>query len=379
MDQKIYSPYKILVIITASIFVSEALIMYLLSYFPPFPKKVEMFLDALFLVMFIAPFLYFFLFRPLVNQVNQLQKAEEEMKAMNSSLEEYASNMEQLAKERSKQLIHSERMATLGTMSAGVAHEINNPTNYISTNVQMFETFWDQHMKVAMEKAKGREEGEKIGLIIEKAPKMLKDMKKGVKRITAIVQDLSNFSRKIETKLEETSLCDCIDSALKFCQFDQHVKHKLKVQRNLQECLPMVKMHRQEIEQIFINLFTNAVHAMEENKDGKESILQVSANQDNESVVIKITDTGHGMNEETLADIFNPFYTTKDVGKGTGLGLSICHGIIEHHRGSINASSTLGEGTTFAITLPIDPEKKDRRQEVAQQVQGSRRKEDLLI
>jgi signal transduction histidine kinase len=150
------------------------------------------------------------------------------------------------------------------------------------------------------------------------------------------------------------------------------VKHQVKIQLDLQNDIPNIKVSRQEMEQVLINLITNSGHAMEEITGRKELTLKIKASHVSNNIVIEIADNGHGMDKKTLDNIFNPFFTTKDTGKGTGLGLSICRGIIEQHRGDITARSTLGEGTTFTITLPIDPQKKERRKKDEKIIDGMR-------
>ena len=118
---------------------------------------------------------------------------------------------------------------------------------------------------------------------------------------------------------------------------------------------------------------------MEVIKNARKRIIKVSTTHVNDQIIIEMTDNGCGMDEKTLNNIFDPFYTTKDTGRGTGLGLSICHGIIEKHRGTITAKSSPGEGTTFKITLPLDPAKKDRRTEQSEKISGRLRKDDSLI
>jgi signal transduction histidine kinase len=190
------------------------------------------------------------------------------------------------------------------------------------------------------------------------------------------VSGLGKFSRIAKPVFETSDICEVIEAAIKFCKLDLTVKHRVKIQLDLPSDIPNIKISRQEIEQVLINLITNSGHAMEEITDRKEFILKIIVSHVSNNIVIEITDNAHGMDDEILNNIFDPFFTTKDVGKGTGLGLSISRGIIEQHRGTITATSTLGKGTTFTIKLPIDIEKKERREKNSEKIIGGMRDED---
>ena len=295
-----------------------------------------------------------------------------DVKNSEKEINKYASKMEKLAEERSRQLIHADRMITLGTLAAGVAHEINNPVGFVSSNLQIFEKLWNQTIRASLEKANRENEDKKLTFALDEMPKMVKSMKEGTTRIINIVRGLSKFSRKTKHVFEASDICEIIEAAVKFCGLDLAVKHKVNIQLDLPNDIPSIKISRQEIEQVLINLITNSGHAMEGITDRKELILKIVASHVNDNVVMEVADNGYGMDEENLDNIFNPFFTTKDVGKGTGLGLSICRGIIEQHRGNITATSTLGEGTTFTITLPIDPQKRERRKKDEKIIDGMR-------
>ena len=297
-------------------------------------------------------------------------------KKAEKELNKFASEMEQLAEERSKQLIHLDRMATLGTLSAGVAHEINNPVGFVSNNLQIFEKLWNQRIRASLEKANRDNEDKILSFALDEMPEIVKSMKEGVTRITNIVRGLSKFSRKTKIAFWPSNICEVIEAAVNFCRLDVTVKHKVKIELDLPDDIPFIKISRQEIEQVLINLITNSCHAMEEIKDGKELILKITVYHVSNKVVIEITDNGHGIDEKTLNNVFDPFFTTKDIGKGTGLGLSICRGIIEQHRGNITVSSTLGKGTTFTIKLPINPEIEERREKSDKKIIGGMRNED---
>tara|TARA_B100000959_G_scaffold286282_1_gene364236 strand:- start:1764 stop:3635 length:1872 start_codon:yes stop_codon:yes gene_type:complete len=298
-----------------------------------------------------------------------------ERKKAEKELNKYASEMEQLAEERSKQLVHADRMATLGTLSAGIAHEVNNPVGFVSVNLQIFEKLWNKGIKACLEKANRENEDKNLSFALDEMPKMVKVMKEGTKRITNIVQSLGKFSRITRPVFETSDICEIIETAVKFCRLDLFMKHEVKIKLDLPNNIPNIKVSRQEMEQVLINIITNSGHAMKGIAGGKELILKIAASHVSNNIIIEINDNGSGMDEKTLDKIFNPFFTTKDVGKGTGLGLSICRGIVEQHRGTITARSTLGEETTFTIILPIDPQKKERRTK-DQKIIGGMRDDD---
>ena len=316
-----------------------------------------------------------------LGRVTERKRAEEDMKELNRSLEKYANEMELLAEDRAQQLIHADRMASIGTMSAGIAHEINNPTTFIRGNANTLKTFWNKYMKDIIKRAAG-EEGDlkkKLNFVLQEMPEMIDEIENGTHRIKKIVDGLKSFSRKEESSFAPESICKCIEDSLKLSKFDTALKHEVVIELNLPKNIPNVILNKQEIEQVFINLFVNAGHAMEVIKNARKRIIKVSTTHVNDEIIIEMTDNGCGMDEKTLNNIFDPFYTTKDTGRGTGLGLSICHGIIEKHRGTISATSSLGEGTTFKITLPLDPTNKDRRTKQSEKISGRLRKDDSLF
>lgn len=283
----------------------------------------------------------------------KLQNVTQELAQRNEEVGKYAGEMEQLADERSKQLIHADRMVTLGIMSAGVAHEINNPTAFIKSNANMLKIFWDRHIKGAMEKAvkENPPDLQKLECILAEMPKLLQSIEEGTVRISKIVDSLKDFSRQEKSSLELGNICQCIEEAVKFSKFNTSLKNEVKIDLDLPGDIPDIQLSRQEIEQVLINLFTNAAHAMEGIKD---ALLYVAARQTEGHIEVTVSDNGKGMNSETLNRIFTPFFTTKSKEGGTGLGLPICYNIIKKHGGKIEAVSSPGKGAIFTITLPKD-------------------------
>lgn len=262
----------------------------------------------------------------------------------------HATQMEELAQQRAKQLVHADRLVTLGTMSAGIAHEINNPTSFISGNVQTLQKFWPEILDtIDYSLAQGNGDQSKLNFIKEEVPQLLDGMKTGVSRISAIVKGLKRYSRQGHGAgdKEPTNVVELIEHTLHMTE--GKLKGRVSVETDLSDSLPLVKMNPVEIEQVLVNLIVNAADAME----GQESApLKVGARVADETVVLTIEDGGPGIPEDLLSRIWTPFFTTKDVDKGTGLGLHICRDIIEAHEGDIRVENKPGGGAVFTIELP---------------------------
>jgi signal transduction histidine kinase len=272
------------------------------------------------------------------------------------------------------QLIQSEKMSSLGQLVAGVAHEINNPVNFIYGNLMHFKEYIYQllylinlyqqegfyHPKIA----KFIDEID-LSFVIDDMPKLLLSMEVGAERIREIVLTLRNFSRLDEAEMKAVNIHEGINSTLLILQ------HNLKGNNNHQEIkifkdygdLPLVECYAGRLNQVFMNILSNAIDALRQkeieylksgNKKYDNSIIIYTKVKNEEDVIISIKDNACGITEEVKSRIFDPFFTTKSVGKGTGLGLSISYQIIvDKHKGTIQVNSNLGEGTEFIITLPI--------------------------
>jgi two-component system NtrC family sensor kinase len=263
----------------------------------------------------------------------------------NHRLEVYATEMENLAETRARQLAHSERLATLGTMSAGIAHEINNPAAFISGNAQTLERFW-QVIQDHVDWEHG-EDPEKLEFIRTETPHILKGIQEGVGRISSIVKGLKSFSSRDAGTLSDCSVNGVIGSALAL--FSNLPKARMAIVQDLQQDLPDVRGNAQELEQVFINLFVNAAQAIPKNRTGT---LIVRTWLHDKSVYTAVEDDGPGIPGDTLGKIWDPFFTTKSVGEGTGLGLAITLGIIERHSGQIVAENRPEGGARFLLRLP---------------------------
>ncbi len=231
-------------------------------------------------------------------------------------------------KMREEQIQQSERLATVGHMAAGVAHEVGNPLTAISSLVQVCQRKTDD----------------------EFLQDQLKKVREHIQRINKIVRDLVDFSRPSSMQAENVQINEIVESAVGLLKHDARCRD-VDFKMNLDEDLPLVSCVPDQIHQVLVNLLLNAVDAMKEVKDPHVTITTES--QD-EQVVMSISDVGKGIKEEHKSHIFEPFFTTKGVGSGTGLGLSVSHGIVNKIGGSISVESTYGEGATFIIQLPAN-------------------------
>ncbi len=262
-------------------------------------------------------------------------------------LERYAMHIDRIAAERARQLFHAERLSTLGTMSAGLAHEISTPIGYISASLQTVKIFWGQIEEILTNLNNEKQDEKNIDKLLEKYPKALGRIELGMQKIDKLMSGLKNFARSSRGERVPTNINDCVHMALEMAE--STLKYHVEVKTDLQDNLPLVEVDAQQIEQVCINLCVNAAHAMEETEN---AILHIStrATEDNH-ITLTIEDTGPGIPEEALESIWQPFYTTKEVGKGTGLGLAICRNLIRDNSGTIDVTNANGGGARFVIVL----------------------------
>lgn len=275
-------------------------------------------------------------------------------------------------RETQMHLVHSEKMASLGQMVAGIAHEINNPITYVKANISLLEKkhhqvqamfysfsdlfdFFDTFKNIHDEPhdafvAKLTEidkmiESSKFEKFLSDFPKIIHEMRDGVERTQKIVEDLRNFSRLDESHFKEISLIDSIESTLNILK--NEYKNRITIHRNFTQ-LPLIYCNPGHINQVLMNLLVNAFQSIEGEGD-----VWIRTNAGQNNVLVSIKDNGKGIPYEIQHKVYDPFFTTKPVGKGTGLGLAISYKILEAHKGTIFFESTPGVGTEFKITLPI--------------------------
>jgi two-component system NtrC family sensor kinase len=289
--------------------------------------------------------------------------------AANQELEQALHTLQQTQ----AQLVQTEKLSSLGQLVAGLAHEINNPVNFIHGNLRHAEEYiqdllnlldlYQRSYSQSSPVLQAAMDANDFDFLCEDLPKVLTSMRVGTERIRQIVLSLKNFSRLDESEMKSVNLCEGIDSTLLILQHRlKSEKHVITVQKNYED-LPLVDCYAGQLNQVFMNLISNAIDALKQFNSQRdlEAIQQTPGKitidvqkLDEHQVLVKIADNGPGMSPEVRQKIFNPFFTTKPVGKGTGLGLSISHQIVvEKHRGQLECISTLGVGTTFLIKIPI--------------------------
>jgi signal transduction histidine kinase len=301
------------------------------------------------------------------NKLQQLvtvtQKQNEELKEINAKLTE-----------AEFQLVQSEKMAAVGQLAAGLAHEINNPMSYVSSNYEFLEKYFLrisdflhftekrlrpsfplQSKEALLEAASeviARYDAYQINQILDELQSILSDSEEGIHRVTKIVQSLRVFTRSV--KDDEKSSYDLLDLVHQVFLIS---KNEVKYVANLEIDVPediILYCNGVQIAQVFVNILVNAAQAIKSQKRYNMGTIRIVARQTDPNIIIRFEDDGPGIPKENLSKIFEPFFTTKEIGKGTGLGLSISYDIIVNkHNGSINVRSEYGHGCVFTIVLPI--------------------------
>src|SRR5947209_8112686 len=258
------------------------------------------------------------------------------------------------------QIVQAEKMASLGQLAAGVAHELNNPAGFIYSNIALLKdyikrlerclTAFDEVALPPGSAERIREMKTEIGYddILTDLDSILSDCHVGAERIRDIVRNLRLFSRLDEAELKPVDLNEGIEATLRLLSM-YYKSGRIRLLRDYGE-LPQVNCYAAQLNQVWMNLLVNAAQAIGE----AEGEVRIKTQCEGENVIVSVSDTGAGIEPEHLKNIFNPFFTTKPVGEGTGLGLSISHGVIVRHGGAVVVDSTPARGTTFTITIPVD-------------------------
>ena len=304
----------------------------------------------------------------MLKDISSKSAYEEKLEERNIELKETLTQLREIQ----NQMIQQEKMAGIGQLAAGIAHEINNPLGYVMSNFDTLKKYikiYDEFIEELLDRVnKKANEGNihhyneelalneslllrKFNLIKDDMPDLIYDSKQGIDRIHKIITGLRMFSRKDDSEnIEEYDINEGIENTLLVA--NNEIKYYAKVIKNFGQ-IPSVKVIPVEINQVFINIIVNAVSAIKEKTPDNQGTITINTFEEEEYVCCTIEDTGTGISPQIITEIFNPFFTTKPVGQGTGLGLSISYDIINNkHHGKLEVQSNLGEGTVFTIKLP---------------------------
>ncbi len=297
------------------------------------------------------------MYSSVMRDISDRKRTEEELRQHNAELNQ----ANQKLQETQSQLLQSEKMASIGQLAAGVAHEINNPIGYVHSNLGTLEKYLQDMLEVLdgyeaaeeaivdneiLSRVRATKEKADLSYLREDLAALMKESKEGITRVKKIVQDLKDFSH-VDAGEEwlTADLHQGLDSTLNIVW--NEVKYKAEVRKEYGE-IPGVECLPSQINQVFMNLLVNAAHAIEE-----RGVITIRTGQEGDMVWVEIADTGKGIGIDNLKRIFDPFFTTKPVGKGTGLGLSLSYSIVQKHHGQIEVKSEEGLGTTFTVWLPV--------------------------
>ncbi len=293
----------------------------------------------------------------------ELKKSRDWLKNQNAYLEAEIERRQQENKLVHMQLLQSEKLAAIGQLAAGIAHEINNPIGFVSSNMTTLGDYMADLFEMmdacavlvdsdaiptdTLERLRTLKKQKDLDFLRLDIPQLITESREGLARVKRIIQDLKSFSHVDENTWEWSDLHHNLDSTLNIIR--NELKYHCSVHKHYAD-LPQIYCLPSQLSQVFMNLLINAAHAIKVKGD-----IDISTGQIGEEVWVEITDSGEGIPTDKLNRIFEPFFTTKPVGKGTGLGLSISQNIVKKHQGRIEVQSQMGEGTTFRVILPIQP------------------------
>ena len=288
-----------------------------------------------------------------------LEQSKATLEAKNRELETALQEIERTH----TQIIQQEKMASIGQIAAGVAHEINNPMGYIGSNMNsllkyadklaQFIEFQEQAIEQCSDVETKKSIGElkrqiKLDFVMKDFRELITESLEGSKRVSKIVQDLKSFSRAEGDEAIPADLNTYIQSTINVVR--NEIKYVAELDIRLGD-IPLVVCRPQQISQVVMNLLVNAAHSIPSN-----GVITIATSRVNDTVEISVSDTGCGISPQNIEKIFEPFFTTKEVGKGTGLGLAISRDIVRKHGGELLVESEVGKGTTFTVRLPVDGE-----------------------
>ncbi|MCD4676746.1 MAG: response regulator [Desulfobacula sp.] len=301
----------------------------------------------------------------IVKLESEHHELQEELIRKNKKLDETLEHL----KATQSQILQSEKMASIGQLAAGVAHEINNPIGFIGSNLdalsdymkdvdaliayyqKLGKTLKESDQKSLSDEIKKQvqtvfehEKDIEIDYLIKDIPELLSDCKDGTDRVGKIVGDLKSFAHPGNDQQMLIDINKGLESTLNVV--NNEIKYKATVTKDFGQ-VPMVEGFPQKLNQVFMNILVNAAQAIKEKGE-----IKIQTKKEGKYVVVTISDNGCGIEKEHLSKIFDPFFTTKEIGKGTGLGMNIAYNIIEEHKGKINVKSVVGKGTIFTIILP---------------------------
>ena len=276
------------------------------------------------------------------------QALEEEVKRRTVELRHYADDLERQVDERTRalqesnaQLVQQEKMAALGALVAGIAHDINTPIGTITSNSDIL-----TRSLARLRELIGETDNPDLKRVLGIIEEISRVNQIACDRIIGIIRSLRNFARLDEAEVRSVDLHEGIDSTLTLVRHE--LKNRITVKREYGD-IPQIQCHPNQLNQVFMNMLVNASHAIPE-----KGTITIRTFRDGDRIKIRISDTGTGIKPENLPRIFDPGFTTKGAGVGTGLGLAICCKIIQEHNGKIDVESELGCGTTFTISLPVE-------------------------
>lgn len=307
-----------------------------------------------------------------------LKQARDQLALQNQDLEAEVQRRQKENEQIQLQLLQADKMAAIGQLAAGVAHEINTPVGYVYSNLNTLTSYLKEVTEIlsayraldhsALDKIPGISEIQRLeqqtdpDYLLQDADQLLAESQQGLERVSTIVQDLKFFSRKSDKKWEWADLHQGLDATLGIVW--NQLKYHCELHKEYAE-IPQIRCLPSQLNQVFLNLLVNAAQAIE-----GQGHIHLRTGSDEQWVWVEVQDSGVGIAAEHVKRLFEPFFTTKPPGKGTGLGLSLSHGIVERHSGRIEVRSEPGQGSTFRVVLPIQPPQENVSQLQSESEQG---------